>query len=93
MEAINNSESGPVSRAYAKADKSAPKASASASKPETNVNLADLGSLADRASQSGDDVRPDAIERGKALIADPNWPNDEALEGLAAKLLRTEEFS
>lgn len=93
MEAINNSENGPVSRAYAKADKSAPKASASASKPETSVNISDLGSLADRASKSGDDVRSEAIERGKALLADPNWPNDEVLEGLAAKLLRTEEFS
>tara|TARA_Y100001934_G_scaffold181660_1_gene214912 strand:+ start:346 stop:627 length:282 start_codon:yes stop_codon:yes gene_type:complete len=93
MEAINNSENGPVSRAYAKADNSVPKPPVSASKPDTNVNIADIGSLAERASQTADDVRPDAVERARALLADPNWPNDEALEGLAAKLLRTEEFS
>ena len=29
----------------------------------------------------------------EALLADPNWPNDTVLEGLAQRLLNSEDFN
>jgi hypothetical protein len=33
--------------------------------------------------QQQPDVRPDAVERAKSLIADPNYPGTDAIAGLA----------
>ena len=33
------------------------------------------------------DVRPEAVERGKALATNPNYPSAEILEGVAKRLL------
>lgn len=94
MEAISNSENSPVLRAYSKAQSSVPQPTSSASElAATKVQLTDVGSLATKANNTGNDIRPEAIERGKALLADPNWPNDTILEGLAEKLLDTEDFN
>jgi hypothetical protein len=41
---------------------------------------------------SSADIRPEVVERGKALLSDPNWPNDSILEGLAEKLIDNEDF-
>jgi hypothetical protein len=65
----------------------------SASTAPSKVQLTDLSDLADRAANSGDEIRPEAVERAKALLSDPNWLNDDALEGLAEKLLSTEDFT
>ena len=94
MEAVSNNENSPILRAYSKASPSVPQPAPSASElAATKVQLTDVGSLATKANNTGSDIRPEAIERGKALLADPNWPNDTILEGLAEKLLDTEDFN
>ncbi|MBU62131.1 MAG: hypothetical protein CMI26_06480 [Opitutae bacterium] len=54
--------------------------------------LTDIGKLADRVESSSHTIRPEEVERGKALLADPNWPTDSILDGLAEKLIENEEF-
>jgi hypothetical protein len=54
--------------------------------------LTDIGKLADRVKSSSNAIRPEEVERGKALLADPNWPTDLILDGLAEKLIDNEEF-
>ena len=93
MEAISNNENVPVRRAYARSDDTSSSVPAPASEAPTDAKLTDLGKIADRASQSGDEVRPEAIERAKALLADPDWPNDTTIEGLAEKLLSSGDFA
>jgi predicted transcriptional regulator len=94
MEAISNNENTPALRAYSKAKLPTPQLASGVSElAATKVHLTDVDSLASKVDQSGNDIRPEAIERGKALLADPNWPNDTILEGLAEKLLGTEDFS
>ena len=94
MEAITNNENAPALRAYSKAGSPIPKTSAKTSElAATEVRLTDVNSLASKASERGEDIRPDAVERGPALLADPNWPNDSVLEGLARKLLDNEDFN
>ena len=66
-----------------------------ASTPEESVppsQISDLASLAEKAAVSGPDLRTDEIERGKRLVADPNYPNDDILEKLAEGLVRSEDF-
>ena len=93
MEAISNNENGPVRRAYSRSGDTSDSVPAPASDAPTKTKLTDLGKIANRASQSGDDVRPEAIERAKSLLSDPNWPNDTAIEGLAEKLLSSGDFT
>jgi hypothetical protein len=94
MEAITNNENSPALRAYSKGGSSAPQASAQPSElAATKVQLTDVNSLAVKASETGEDIRPEAIERGRALLADPNWPSDTVLEGLAQRLLNSEDFN
>ena len=94
MEAITNNENAPALRAYSKASLPAPQATPGASElAATKVRLTDVDSLAAKAGDAGADIRPDAVERGRALLADPNWPNDSVLEGLAEKLLGSEDFN
>ena len=93
MEAITNNENSPALRAYSKGGSSAPQASAQPSElAATKVQLTDVNSLAVKASETGEDIRPEAVERGRALLADPNWPSDTVLEGLAQRLLNSEDF-
>ncbi|MBT3668214.1 MAG: hypothetical protein HN548_12120 [Opitutae bacterium] len=93
MDAISNSEANRISRAYSKSVHSPPIASDKANIAHSKVQLTDLSDLASRAANSGDEIRPEAIERAKALLSDPNWLNDDAIEGLAEKLLTTEDFT
>lgn len=93
MEAISNSENSPILRAYSKAGSPARSSSSIESEvPATKVQLTDVNSLAAKASHTGDEVRSEAIERGRALLADPNWPNNVDLDGLAEKLLNSGDF-
>jgi hypothetical protein len=94
MEAINNNENAPALRAYSKAGPPAQKTSSGTLElASTKVRLTDINSLATKAGGAGQDIRSDAVERGRALLADPNWPNDSVLEGLAERLLNTEDFN
>jgi hypothetical protein len=93
MDPISNNEANHLSRAYGKTETRLPVGSDPVSVVPSKVELTDLSELADRAANSGDEIRPEAIERAKALLSDPNWLNDQALEGLADKLLSTEDFT
>jgi hypothetical protein len=93
MDAISNNEAMRLSRAYTKSE---PRTSVATGQDEiapSKVQLTDLSDLASRAANSGEEIRPEAIERAKALLSDPNWLNDAAIEDLAEKLLSTEDFS
>lgn len=93
MDAISGNEKNAFVRAYGKPE-SLPRSTVESKIVDSQkVNLTDLSELAQRASDSSTDVRPDAIERAQALLADPNWPSDADLEGLAEKLLTTEDFA
>ena len=93
MDAISNNDANRVNRAYNKLDPQPVTASKTASIETSNIQLTDISGIAERAATSGDEIRPEVIKRAKALLADPNWLNDSALEGLADKLLSTEDFS
>ena len=56
------------------------------------TNLANISEVSARISNSSPDVRSDAIERAKILLADPNWLSDENLDRLASKLSEVEEI-
>ena len=60
--------------------------------PSEGHALTDVGKLAERVDSSSAAIRPEAVERGKALLSDPNWPSDSILEGLAEKLIDNEDF-
>jgi len=92
MEAIGKNENGPVHRAYTRNEAAPSKGGASASDAATKAKLTDISKIADQASRTGEEIRPEAIERAKSLLADPNWPNDAVFEGLAEKLLSTDDF-
>ena len=92
MEAIGKNENGPLNRAYARHDAVPAKGTASATDTATKAKLTDISKIADQVSRAGDEVRPEAIERAKSLLADPNWPNNTVIEGLAEKLLSTDDF-
>ena len=64
------------------------------SKPEemNSTKLMDFNGLAERVDSSESTIRQEAVERGKALISDPSWPNDSLLDGLAETLLEEEDF-
>ena len=60
--------------------------------PSEVRSLTDIGKLAERVDSSSATIRAEAVERGKALLADPNWPNDAVLDELAGKLVDNEDF-
>jgi hypothetical protein len=93
MEAVSNSDNSPILRAYSKTGSLVKSSSSIESEvAATKVQLTDVNSLAAKASLTGDEVRPEAIERGRALLADPNWPNNADIDGLADKLLNSGDF-
>jgi hypothetical protein len=64
-------------------------------KPEevNSTNLMNFNGLAERVQSSGSTIRPEAVERGKALISDPNWLNDTIIDALSKKILDEEDFT
>ena len=56
------------------------------------TNLPNISEVSARISNSSPDVRSDAIERAKILLADPNWLSDENLDRLASKISEVEEI-
>ena len=79
---INRASLPPAQKSAAKSD---PRA-------ESSANLTDVQALSTKVKSAGPDVRPEAVQRGKALVDDPNWPSDEILDKLAGKLLKDEDF-
>ena len=69
----------------------ASQASPDSTKASSN-QITDLYALAQKAA-SGPDVRADEVERGKRLVADPNYPSDALLEKLAEGLLNSDDFA
>ena len=90
MDPIISSDSDKVLPTYSAPVKASPKVKP-LSEQGTSVSLTDLSSLTDEAMK-GEKLRPDAIERAKQLLADPNWPNDSDVEKLSEKLLSIEDF-
>ena len=60
--------------------------------PSEVPSLTDIGKLAERVDSSSVTIRSEVVERGKALLSDPNWPNDAVLDELAGKLVDNEDF-
>ena len=61
--------------------------------PQATANQGgNVSELAQRAADSGPDLRADEIERAKRLVADPNYPSDEILDKVAERLLRSDDF-
>ena len=69
-----------------------PRAISSNLPEEGHISLTDLSGIAEKADSSGPDIRPDAIARAQALLDDPNWLSDNALEALAEKLIDIEDL-
>ncbi len=57
---------------------------------ESNVSLTDLSKIGQNAKEAQSEIRPDAIARAQALLDDPGWLNDRAIEALADKLIDIE---
>ncbi len=57
---------------------------------ESSASFTDLSKIGKQASESQSEIRPDAIARAQALLNDPNWLNDQALDALAEKLIDVE---
>jgi hypothetical protein len=93
MDAISGSENNAFVRAYSKQGQTSRVSSSSTGDVSSNVQLTDLSDLTKRVANSSEELRPEAIERAQALLSDPNWPNDSDIQGLAEKLISTEDFS
>ena len=57
---------------------------------ESNVSLTDLSKISIMANDAESEIRTDAIARAQALLDDPDWLNDQAIEALADKLIDVE---
>ena len=51
-----------------------------------------MSKLADEAARSGEDIRPEAIDRAQKLLQDPSWLSDYNIDGLAGKLIDIENI-
>lgn len=95
MDPVNSSDIPAFSNAQNRVDKSAgflPKSSSSVPAGSISNSLPDIAKLANDATQSGKDVRPEAISRAQKLLQDPNWLSDYNIDGLADKLLDVENI-
>ena len=93
MDAISGSENNAFVRAYGKPESTVSTQKSTLPLETAKVRLTDISELSNRAANSTEEIRPEAIERAQALLSDPNWPNDNDLEGLAEKLFSTEDFA
>ena len=58
----------------------------------SKVSLTNLSELSDRVEQSGDNIRPEIIERAKLLLDDPDWLSDENIDKMVGKIIQNEDF-
>tara|TARA_B100000212_G_scaffold342288_1_gene328652 strand:+ start:3745 stop:4026 length:282 start_codon:yes stop_codon:yes gene_type:complete len=93
MDPISGSNPNNIHRSYGGSDVSPQASSAQPKNSEiTKVSLTDLGELADRADQSGNDIRPEVVERAKTLLDDPNWLSDDNIDKMVGKIIQNEDF-
>ena len=93
MESISSNANPSASKVVRAPERIVSRAKGETKPEELNpTNLMDFNGLAERVHSSGSTIRSEAVERGKALISDPNWPNDSLLDGLAKTLLEEEDF-
>ena len=52
--------------------------------------MTDLSKISKKANDAQSEIRTDAIARAQALLDDPDWLNDQAIEALADKLIDVE---
>ena len=57
---------------------------------ESNASLTDLTKIGMQANEAQPEIRADAIARAQALLDDPDWLNDQAIDALATKLIDIE---
>ena len=57
---------------------------------ESSVSLTDISEIGKKAKDVQSEVRTDESARAQALLNDPNWLNDQALDALADKLIDVE---
>jgi hypothetical protein len=57
---------------------------------ESSVSLTDLSKIGKQASEAQSEIRSDAIARAQALLDDPDWLNDQAIDALADRLIDIE---
>ena len=58
----------------------------------SKVSLTNLSELSDRVEQSGDNIRPEIVERAKLLLDDPDWLSDENIDKMVGKIIQNEDF-
>jgi len=95
MNPINPSENTGLSNTHIRIDKPvvfSAKSQNTESTGSLSNSLPDLNKLAIHASQAGEDIRMEAVERAQKLIDDPNWLSDYNIDGLADKLLDIENI-
>ena len=95
MTSINSSDSIGIHHQSSHVDNSCSSTSKSknaGTTKQSQASLPDLSKLADEATRSGDDIRPEAIDRAKKLIQDPDWLSDYNVDGLASKLIDIEKI-
>ena len=93
MDPISANESNSPLRIYSNRGDSPIRSTANAGeKPESLSSAVNSNEIGIRADKSGDDIRPEAIARAQALMSDPDWLSDDALESLADKIISSEEL-
>ncbi len=95
MTSINSSDSIGISHRSSRVDNSGSSTSKSKVAVTTNQSLSsltDISKLADEAARSGEDIRPEAIDRAQKLLQDPSWLSDYNIDGLAGKLIDIENI-
>ena len=56
------------------------------------TNLPNISEVSARIDSSSPDIRSEAIDRAKLLLADPNWLSDHNLDRLAGKITEVEDI-
>ena len=78
----------------AQALQSAVQVPASASAPAKNDNLSTAGIEKLRAAlKSSPEIRPEVVERGKALAADPSYPSLAVIRHVSAKIVNSPDLT
>lgn len=93
MDPISGSNPNSTNRTYSGSDVSLHGPSNQPKSTEVSkVSLPDIGELADRANNSANDIRPEAVERAKMLLDDPNWLSDSNIDKMVGKIIQNEDF-
>ena len=92
MDAISGNSSDPLQRVYKSAAGTARSQPSVSSEDGAKVSITSISDLAQKADESGEDVRPEVIERAKALLDDPSWLSDDNIDAMVEKVMKVEDF-